>query len=387
MKLQTALNHNSSKWKKLLEFIKLYLSMCEWFHDCNDKEEVNQARPLIAKVLRMLQWLFPREENSNGYCIPKMHGMVKFQSYIKRYGSAMNFYGGTGESAHKIFVKAPGQKTQRHVSEFASQTALQFYDILVTNHALRSLPSSDNSMEARSHSDQQCTLTDGDEVSVELKGKYNLQITNDVLQLMMNGSDIEVDWHSDKKKRKRNNTLYCIDKELVKVILNEMRKKNITPGLGKEISIEGYTRATTTTKHANQVIFYAHPYFQGRKWYDWAYVHFEEITASGVSVETYYPSNILGFIKMSGSPEAVIQCSEKPLIWSDVENKFFVKTIIGTDMDLSYVTVPITALVHPLCVIPDDGGDLMSYIIILPKHNWSRYFGDKVLSEYNKSLR
>jgi len=104
-------------------------------------------------------------------------------------------------------------------------------------------------------------------------------------------------------------------------------------------------------------------------------------------VETYYPSKILGFIKMSGSPEAVIQCSEKPLIWSDVENKFFVKTIIGTDMDVSYVTVPITALVHPLCVIPDVGGDLMSYIIILPKHNWSRYFGDKVLSEYNKSLR
>ncbi len=93
MKLRTALNHDSSKWNKLNEFIKLYVSMCEWFHDCNDKEEVNQARPLIAKVLKMLQWLFPREENSNGYCIPKMHGMAKFQSYIKRYGSAMIFWG------------------------------------------------------------------------------------------------------------------------------------------------------------------------------------------------------------------------------------------------------------------------------------------------------
>jgi hypothetical protein len=101
----------------------------------------------------------------------------------------------------------------------------------------------------------------------------------------------------------------------------------------------------------------------------------------------YYPSKILGFIKMSGSPEAVIQCSEKPLIWSDLENKFFVKTIIGTDMDVSYVTVPIIALVHPLCVIPDDGRDRTSYIIISPKCNWSRYFGDKVQSEYNKSLR
>jgi hypothetical protein len=78
------------------------------------------------------------------------------------------------------------------------------------------------------------------------------------------------------KKRKKNNRLYCIDKKLVKVLLHEMMKKNITPGLGEEISIEGYTRATIITKNENRVIFYAHPHFQGRKWYDWAYVHFEE---------------------------------------------------------------------------------------------------------------
>ena len=58
-----------------------------------------------------------------------------------------------------------------------------------------------------------------------MKGKYTLQITNLVLHLMTNGNDIEVVWHSDKKKRKKNNTLYCIDKELVKVLLHEMRKK------------------------------------------------------------------------------------------------------------------------------------------------------------------
>jgi hypothetical protein len=51
----------------------------------------------------------------------------------------MNFYGGTGELAHKKFVKAPGQKTQRRVSEFAIQTAQQWYAILVTNRAFRDL--------------------------------------------------------------------------------------------------------------------------------------------------------------------------------------------------------------------------------------------------------
>jgi len=76
---------------------------------------------------------------------------------------------------------------------------------------------------------------------------------------------------------------------------------------------------------------------------------------TGASVKKYYPSKILGFVKMSGTPEAITQCSEKPLIWSEVENMFLVKTKIGTDMDVSYVSVPISALVHPLCVIPASG--------------------------------
>ena len=93
-------------------------------------------------------------------------------------------------------------------------------------------------MKAWSNTNQQRTLTDGEEISVELKGKYTLQITNHVLQLMNNRNDIEVVWHSDKKKRKKNNKLYCIDKELVQVLLHEMMKKNITPGLGDEILTE-----------------------------------------------------------------------------------------------------------------------------------------------------
>ncbi len=92
-------------------------------------------------------------------------------------------------------------------------------------------------------------------------------------------------------------------------------------------------------------------------WYDWAYVHFEEINNSGDAVKSYYyPSKILGFVTINGTSEAVIQCSERPLIWSELERNMFEKTIVGTDTNVSYVSVPISALVHPLCVIPDYGG-------------------------------
>jgi hypothetical protein len=39
---------------------------------------------------------------------------------------------------------------------------------------------------------------------------------------------------------------------------------------------------------------------------------------------------------------------------------------------------PIEALVHPLCVILDLGGDSNIYFVVLPKHNWSQLFGERI---------
>jgi hypothetical protein len=55
-----------------------------------------------------------------------MHGITKMQEYMTLFGSGINFYGGPGESAHKQFIKIPGQRTQQRVGEFAQQTALQY---------------------------------------------------------------------------------------------------------------------------------------------------------------------------------------------------------------------------------------------------------------------
>ena len=111
-----------------IEFLKLYLSMEEWFHDENDKMEVENSSDLVARVLTDLKYLFPR--SGNGYKIPKFHGMAKMNNYMQLFGSAMNFYGGPGESHHKTVVKGPEQQTQRCVSEFATQVAERTYEDL-----------------------------------------------------------------------------------------------------------------------------------------------------------------------------------------------------------------------------------------------------------------
>ncbi len=79
-----------------------------------------------------------------------------------------------------------------------------------------------------------------------------------------------------------------------------------------------------------------------------------------------------------GITEAVIQCTEKPLLWSEVETDFFSTVKLDTSVDLSIVTFPISALVHPLCVFLESFITEERYIVVLPKPYWSCYFGSKI---------
>ncbi len=48
--LQKSLSYSGQKWKRFVEFIKLYLAMEEWFHDAKNKNEVRADRVEIANV-------------------------------------------------------------------------------------------------------------------------------------------------------------------------------------------------------------------------------------------------------------------------------------------------------------------------------------------------
>jgi hypothetical protein len=144
-----------------------------------------------------------------------------------------------------------------------------------------------------------------DNVSVGLSGRYTIDLTDDMIEDMTNGNNIHAFWHSDPKRRRSNNLNFCLDKDLVRVILSKI-EENEGEWFRKGCTLDGYTRLTTNAHDGIRVIFYAHPCFQGRSWYDWVYVHFEEINATGQTVENFYPAKILGFITMNDITEAVI---------------------------------------------------------------------------------
>ncbi len=49
--MKRSLKFSDAKWKQSIEFLKQYLCMEEWFHDSNNKVEVINTQPQIAKVI------------------------------------------------------------------------------------------------------------------------------------------------------------------------------------------------------------------------------------------------------------------------------------------------------------------------------------------------
>ena len=235
--LKRCLKLSEQKWKQYIEFLKLYLCMEEWFHDANNKNEVIYTQEEIAKVLQSLQHFPPRKINSNGYNIPKMHGMTKMQEYMRLFGSGINFYGGPGESAHKHFIKIPGPRTQRRVSEFAQQTALQYHDMLVSRYAAEEGLFKINN--CKQHGEVLNTLesmsTPGD-ISIILSGKYDFVVTAELLQMMEAKRKVNVDWSFDEKKSKQRSDKHRLSQDFVKVLHQRLQSS-----IG--IVVTGFTKA------------------------------------------------------------------------------------------------------------------------------------------------
>ncbi len=187
--------------------------------------------------------------------------MTKMQSYIKLFGSGLNFYGGPGEAAHKTFVKSDGQKTQRRVSKFAQQTAHQYYYMMLSSCAVQHLTecssrliqvgSVEVSNEDMIHSEHQ---GHDDDVQVLLSGQYEIDVLQAVINEMQTEHTVTVAWLTEDTD-KNNNLKYKLSKDLVWCL-----HWNIIHSEEAITKIIGYTRAIVTSNSSNKrTIFYSHP--------------------------------------------------------------------------------------------------------------------------------
>jgi hypothetical protein len=214
-----------------------------------------------------------------------------------------------------------------------------------------------------------------DDVHIKLSGKYELEVTPEMIDKMDTDEPIDVAWLTGKAK-KMNSSKYKLKKELVQCLVRIINDstKNIT-------MIVGPTRAIVTSSNTNErSIVYSHPCYKGEPWYDWAMVHFEETNNLGEIMENYYPSRLLGFITTNNTQEAIIQCSVNPIEWDTVQQNFIVEIQLGRNFYISFVTAPIKSIDHPLCVFPDDGDQTDKYFVVFPKRNWICFFGNSIVT-------
>jgi len=186
---------------------------------------------------------------------------------MKRYGSAINFYGGTGKSAHKFFVKALGLKTQRRVTEFASQVANQYYSILVTTEALRSVDTYDKKIQIRgNHGMLQLTNASNvadnydDDVKFDLSGKYSIQLTECVTEKASRGEDIYPQWKTNLNVVNNYNYKYRLHPRLVNASINRVNESVDLSASNNVYRVEGYTQLTAISQYGNQVVYHANPH-------------------------------------------------------------------------------------------------------------------------------
>jgi hypothetical protein len=129
---------------------------------------------LVSSWLRQVVGVPLGPTNTNGYNLPKVHGITKMQEYMMLFGSGINFYGGPGESAHKQFIKIPWQRTQQRVSEFAHQIALQYYNMFVSGYAA-------HNCQMKSHLYKQSGNSDTDLDTTEPKGYIFIEMSGSLI--------------------------------------------------------------------------------------------------------------------------------------------------------------------------------------------------------------
>ena len=172
--------------------------MEEWMHSVNIKVKVVAAQKLISQILRLLKKKFP-QHTGIGYNIPKFQGSAKILDYIRLFGSAINYFGGPGESHQKCFVKAPGDNTQCRVSEFAKQIANCIYESMIFEIAKEALP---RELDVYAMVGNDATSDDEEEEpNFELIGKYELIVAK-VNEGCQSGK-CELKWTEEQRQTKK----------------------------------------------------------------------------------------------------------------------------------------------------------------------------------------
>ena len=103
------------------------------------KWEIDNAGAVVSQLMQNIIKYLPKEvgEGTHGYHKVKFHGLWLMLEYLKKYGSAKNTSGETGERLHQIVVGMNGNGTQRRPPSFTVQCGTRDGERTIINQAYK----------------------------------------------------------------------------------------------------------------------------------------------------------------------------------------------------------------------------------------------------------
>ena len=164
----------------------------------------------------------------------------------------MIFYGGTGESSHKYFVKAPGDNTQRRVRAFVRQIVNRMYECMIFEIANERVIQQDDTYGIVHPSNSDDDEEEQRVGSHHFVGKYTINIHT------TNGDGesrkAEVKWNY-KNTLKEQSGNFNLHPDLLRVTYRESIKRHLD--VDGNFEVMGFTQLRTEYDH-DKSSFHAH---------------------------------------------------------------------------------------------------------------------------------
>ena len=381
--------------------IKMILSLEKWFNRRNLRSDIDNSTRIDEfvrqKLIPNLQKIFPRDEGME-WKFPKVHSLTKFVTFIQAFGSAINFYGGFGESHLKVFMKHYAHYTQRRPGKFAEQLATNHYRHGLFEHSFNCI---------REQTKMNYDLMQTECMDETFTGKHTITFTRQQKNTSNANSvhySTSVVWQKASSSKSVDDTLqYAISHHMAAYVnYSTFRVTAYTVAKlpNNKETLEDYDansshsiyRVDTKTDRNDWCMILTHAL--GSDTDDetlnvWDYVcpgrihGFFRFETPGLPTPQLLQAQNADTINsqrlMDDTTYVVVRTPQKFLDWTNLEKEFIVPIQLG-DLDSCTFILPVSRIVNPLYVFEDHGQPLKgsSFFASIPARYWAFYLDYKL---------
>ena len=332
-----------------------------------EKKHVREARDKHRWIMYLMKKVGKRAARMQ-LKLTKFHGIVHMADDIFNFGVPMEVDTGSNESGHKA-TKTAARLTQKNEDTFDHQTAKRLEEVHLLDLAVLEISGypvhnyGNHQANAREQTEESEDITQLG--GAELRAKYDREQEEDVMVMV---------------SKTRNQGDDMVEKALISFMI----------GLQESLKDHLHAVPLRTMHKRNGQIFRGDNKFRGHVWRDWALFDWGD--------NGKLPQKLYGFVDLSALPKNInVEYADIHLeagVFAVVENATFDDNADQTEM--SEIFVPITkevgdltddganvmhfyladveAILEPMAVIPDLGGNSNAYLQVKPREQWKNDF-------------